>query len=116
VPDENKSRLGRQLGLGAPGMARRFGADDELSADRQERARAVLREAVAEGRLTQAKPNQLLVPGPSLPEMMPEAFKEAAVAPEVKGRGRPKVEGERPWGAAGMSRRTWYRRKGGTGQ
>jgi hypothetical protein len=92
-------------------MARRFGADDELSADRQERARAALREAVAEGRLTQPKPNQLLVPGPSLPEMMPEAFKEAAVAAEVKGRGRPKVEGERPWEAAGMSRRTWYRRK-----
>jgi hypothetical protein len=89
-------------------MARRYG---EGASERLERARAVLREAVAEGRLTQPKPNQLLVPGPSLPEMMPEAFKEAAVASEVKGRGRPKVEGERPWEAAGMSRRTWYRRQ-----
>jgi hypothetical protein len=29
----------------------------------------------------------------------------------AKRRGRPKADGERPWEAAGVSRRTWYRRK-----
>lgn len=28
-------------------------------------------------------------------------------------RGRPKIEGARPWEAEGVSRRTWYRRKAG---
>jgi hypothetical protein len=120
VPDENKSRLGRQLGLGSPGMARRFGDEGAGSSDRLEKARAVLAEA-------------------SKAVGLPGAFKEAAVhgqafvpdgrvlkreevlappaeAQQPKGRGRPKAEGERPWEAAGMSRRTWYRRKAGFGQ
>ena len=28
-----------------------------------------------------------------------------------RGRGRPRVEGKRPWETEGLSRRTWYRRK-----
>jgi hypothetical protein len=35
----------------------------------------------------------------------------ARVARQKKVRGRPKVGGERPWEAAGLSRRTWYRRQ-----
>ena len=35
----------------------------------------------------------------------------AAWGDEARGRGRPKVEGERPWEAEGLSRRTWYRRQ-----
>jgi hypothetical protein len=96
-------------------MARRFGEEGAGSSDRLEKARAVLDEA-------------------SKAVGLPGAFKEAAIhgqafvrggrvlkreevlappaeAKPPKGRGRPKVEGERPWEAAGMSRRTWYRRK-----
>jgi hypothetical protein len=32
-----------------------------------------------------------------------------------RGRGRPRVEGERPWEAEGVSRRTWERRRKGGG-
>lgn len=39
----------------------------------------------------------------------PQPSKAAAVA--IRKRGRPKVEGARPWEAAGISRRTYYRRK-----
>ena len=28
-----------------------------------------------------------------------------------RGPGRPKIEGTRPWEAAGMSKRSWYRKK-----
>jgi hypothetical protein len=31
--------------------------------------------------------------------------------PGVKGRGRPRVEGQRPWEKEGISRRTWERRR-----
>ena len=37
--------------------------------------------------------------------------KAPPVAIQKRGRGRPKVEGKRPWEAEGMSRRTWYRRQ-----
>lgn len=41
------------------------------------------------------------------------ALKIAAIVdPTIKrGRGRPKVEGQRPWEAEGVSRMTWWRRK-----
>jgi hypothetical protein len=32
-------------------------------------------------------------------------------APVKRGRGRPKVEGQRPWQAEGISRASWYRRR-----
>jgi hypothetical protein len=105
VPED---KLGRQQALGSPGLFRRVQDEPVAALDRLERARAVLREAEATGRVRAPPPNQLVVPGPSLSEMMPAA-KAARV--EKKGRGRPKVGGERPWEAAGMSRRTWYRRK-----
>ena len=45
----------------------------------------------------------------------PSRAKPAVVAsspPEAKrGRGRPKVEGQKPWESAGMSKASWYRRK-----
>lgn len=34
----------------------------------------------------------------------------AAVSPPAK-RGRPKVEGQRPWEAEGISRQAWYKRR-----
>jgi hypothetical protein len=34
-----------------------------------------------------------------------------AEAVAIRGRGRPKVQGKRPWELAGMTRRTWYRRQ-----
>jgi hypothetical protein len=38
--------------------------------------------------------------------------KAGAVAlPKKRTRGRPKVQGPRPWEAAGVSRRTWYRQR-----
>lgn len=37
--------------------------------------------------------------------------KPAAVAIQKRGPGRPKIAGERPWEAAGLSKRTYYRRK-----
>jgi hypothetical protein len=55
-------------------------------------------------------------PGPSL---YGRITAKAAIAAELEmqreekaaaKRGRPKVGGERPWEAAGMSRRTWYRK------
>lgn len=35
----------------------------------------------------------------------------AAVAIQKRGPGRPKIDGKRPWEIAGMSKRSWYRRK-----
>lgn len=37
--------------------------------------------------------------------------KVAEVAIPKRGRGRPKVQGKRPWEIEGIPRRTWYRRK-----
>jgi hypothetical protein len=39
----------------------------------------------------------------------------ALPGPQKRGRGRPRVEGVRPWEAEGVSRRTWERRKKGGG-
>lgn len=36
---------------------------------------------------------------------------ETAGAVAIPKRGRPKIDGPRPWEAAGVSRRSWYRRK-----
>lgn len=74
-------KLPDQLGLGAPAMARRF------------------RMATADRRPVS--------PGDA-PSPAPE---EAPHAPPAKRMGRPKVEGTRPWQAAGVSRRTWERRQ-----
>jgi hypothetical protein len=109
VPDD---KLGRQLGLGSPGMARRFGADDEAASDRLARARAALSEASARAGV---ECRALLMQDRHLEAI--KAAERARAAPsaavEKKVRGRPKVGGERPWVAAGLSRRTWYRRQGG---
>ena len=40
----------------------------------------------------------------------PEQSKAAVPAP-IRARGRPKVEGKRPWELEGIPRRTWYRRQ-----
>jgi hypothetical protein len=84
-------------GLGPPGMARRFveAAPAPPSPDRLERAREVLTEASA----------KVAAKAPD-----PPSGAKSPLAKEAR-RGRPKVEGEGPWVAAGVSRRTWYRRR-----
>jgi hypothetical protein len=44
-----------------------------------------------------------------------EAAGQSAIAPAapILKRGRPKLEGKRPWEIEGMSRRSWYRRQKG---
>jgi hypothetical protein len=115
VPEEKGSRLGRQLGLGSPGMARRFGTDDEPSADRLERARASIERfgvtVAPAGDLPPSIPPRAVEAGPG-PSLYGRITAKEVIASEKARRGRPKVGGERPWEAAGMSRRTWYRRRG----
>jgi hypothetical protein len=52
------------------------------------------------------------------PRAPPKAFQETVVAAPVGKRGRPRIEDRdktlaatKPWLAAGMSQRTWYRRQ-----
>jgi hypothetical protein len=112
VPDE-KDRLGRQRELGAPGMARRFGAAEDASTDRLELAGVFL----ARAEKAVGLPLQQSLAAPTAGPVPPKAHRDiewSEPKPEAaakKARGRPKAEGGRPWEAAGMSRRTWYRKK-----
>ena len=94
-----EDKLGRQQALGSPGLFRRVqdAAPIEAGPDRLERAQAVLREVEGEVSVR--------------PVARPSAAAKEAIAVEKRGRGRPRAEGEGPWVAAGVSRRTWYRRK-----
>ena len=48
------------------------------------------------------------------PPLLSPPKKELVSPPTGKrGRGRPRAAGERPWEAQGISRKTWYKRKGG---
>lgn len=85
-------RLGRQVGLGPPGMARRFGVAGAASeSDSRDLEISRLRAEVDRLRLA----------------------REALASGSTGRRGRPRVEGERPWELAGLSRTEWYRRRKG---
>ena len=117
MPEENKSRLGRQQALGPSGLFRRVQEEpvERAASDRLGAARA----AIAHFGVTVAPvveepvPPKAVeaVPGPSL---YGRITAKEVIASEKARRGRPKAEGERPWEAAGMSRRTWYRRQAGS--
>jgi hypothetical protein len=86
-------RLEGQVGLGASNWARRFASveDGDIAAERPDRG-------------LDLRPRAVRVE-------MARAAVTASKLKVMKGRGRPRVEGERPWEAAGVSRRTWERRK-----
>ena len=112
-------RLGRQVGLGAVGMARRYGvAVDEAGvvAERVGAARA----AVA--RLAEAIDESILrAPDADIDEELVSRSKSEGVRNvsergtggdgAIVKRGRPRVGGERPWAVEGVSRAAWYRRR-----
>ena len=119
-------KLGQALASGVSGLARRFGADEW--GERVEAARAKVR-AEIEARRPSAAPAADIEAGARefVDSVLPNAA--PAVRAEVAGKvgrrmakvvgvrksgpkgGRPKeIEGE-PWAAAGVSRRTWERRR-----
>jgi hypothetical protein len=103
--------------LGPSGLFRRVQDADPVERAASDRLGAA-RAAIAHFGVTVAP----VVEGPVVEPVRPQAHRDIewsapeAAKVEKKGRGRPKVEGERPWEAAGMSRRTWYRQKAGSGQ
>lgn len=93
MPDE-KGRLGQQQALGRPGLFRRVRDEEPVRVERAAPERLEAARAAIEAR----------------PSLYGRITAAAAIASEKK-RGRPKAEGERPWEAEGVSRRTWFRRK-----
>lgn len=91
--DKVGGRLARQMGLGPPGMARRYGLSG--GEGRAESPVSPLSGSEASrDRLAKAE----------------EAVKQAEAKPTGK-RGRPKSEGDKPWEAEGLSRSAWYRKQ-----
>jgi hypothetical protein len=85
-------KLGRVQELGPPGLARQV--------------RGAFKEAATTG-VAFVKDGRVLTDAEVLAPAGPAA---APAAPRGK-RGRPRVEGERPWEALGLSRAAWYRKK-----
>ena len=131
-------KLGQSLASGVSGLARRFGGGGQD--ERVEAARARVRAEIEARRSPAAKVATVVervvaergtggeVGGIEagarefVDSVLPDAA--PAVKAEVAGKvarkmaratgtklGRPKVEGVRPWAAAGVSRRTWERRR-----
>lgn len=128
--DRGGARLGRQLALGAVGMARRYeevvGAaviELEVLAGRVEAARVALT-GVSRGLPTGSENGTErsvsergtgAVSGASDAEVKALARDLVEAAEPFAKRGRPRIEGERPWELEGVSRRTWFRRRQGSG-
>ena len=91
-------RLEGQVGLGVSNWARRFGPVEggDIAAERPDRG-------------LDLRPRAVRVEAPKV--LARVSAVTASKLKVMKGRGRPRVEGERPWEAAGVSRRTWERRK-----
>ena len=111
-----EDKLWRQQALGSSGLFRRVqdAGPVETGSDRLDRARAALSEASERAGVEYLPPGDLPMPKAEfqVPALSSGGLQvKGAASPVAKGRGRPKVEGERPWEAAGVSRRTWYRRK-----
>lgn len=111
-------KLGQALASGLPRLARIAMGEDGRAA-RVEAARARVRAAEQARRAASA----MAQPSPGLRERSVAEQGTGANTGDVKlglavsggkrERGRPKVEGVRPWEAAGLSRTEWYRRKAG---
>jgi hypothetical protein len=101
--DGRGPRLGRQVRLGPSGMARRFSASESEGGVQQQHAGP----KTETGAPMTAGERKVAERGTG----SGEASVKALGAESTGKRGRPKVEGDRPWEAEGMSRRTWYRRR-----
>jgi hypothetical protein len=109
-------RLPRQLELPPPGLARRFAmaGGGDRSGPVCEHVAAMIGEAEAGN---QPEPERLPAVEGNQTGKAGDFVNQAPLAASSveKKRGRPKVEGERPWEAEGISRRTWERRRKGGG-